>query len=96
MSVWKVNVRGQNHTVSMKSPAFGRKVISIDGVELKKVGNPLSMWSNYRFEIDGRPAKIKFRAVKRTKGMSLFIDGERQDPEPGGHMSAESVQISCW
>ncbi len=85
--------QGQDHVVSMESPVFGRKVISIDGVELKKVGTPISMWSNYRFEVAGRPAVIKFRAVKRTKGMSLFIDGDRQEPEPGGHMSDESVQI---
>lgn len=93
MSVWKVNVRGQDHVVSMESPVLGRKVISVDGVELKKVGTPFSMWSSYPFEINGRPAIIKFRAVKRTKGMSLFVDGDRQEPEPGGHMSAESVQI---
>ena len=24
--------------------------------------------------------------------MSLFIDGDRQEPEPGGYISAESVQ----
>ena len=93
MSTWRLNVGGQERMVNMESPMLGRKVISVDGVELKKVGTPISMWSNYRFDVDGTPAVIKFRAIKRTKGMSLYVDGDRIDPEPGGHMSAEGVQI---
>ena len=92
MSTWQVSVGGQDRTVRMESPALGRKIIFIDGVELKKVGLPVSMWSTYRFDLDGTPAFIKFRAMKRMRGMSLFVDGERVAPEPGGHMSAESVQ----
>jgi len=92
MSTWKVNFGGKEHVVSMASPTFGRKVISIDGAELKKVGMPISMWSNYRFDLDGMPAMIKFRAMKRMKGMSLFVNGERVEAEPGGAMSAETVQ----
>jgi len=92
MSNWKVNVGGQDRTVSMQSPIFGRKIISIDGQELKKVGTPISMWSSYKFDLDGTPAKIKFRAIKRMKGMSLYVNDEKVQPEPGGHMSAEAVQ----
>jgi len=50
------------------------------------------MWSNYRFDLDGNPAVIKFRAIKRMKGMSLYVNGERAQPEPGSGMSAEAVQ----
>ena len=35
---------------------------------------------------------IKFRTIKDIKGMSLYVDGERLKPEPGGEMSAEQVQ----
>ena len=92
MSAWRVNVGGQARTVAMDSPIFGRKVISVDGTELKKVGTPISIWSNYRFDLDGTPAVIKFRAMKRMKGMSLYVNDEFVEPEPGGHMSAETVQ----
>lgn len=92
MSTWNVVVNGKNRTVRMDSPAFGRKVIYIDGQQLKKVGTLVSMWANYKFDIDGRPAVIKFRAIKRTKGMSLYVDNEFVAPEPGGEWSAEAVQ----
>ena len=91
-STWRVYVGDRHRTVHMVSPTLGRKVISVDGVELKKVGLPFSMWSNYRFDIDGNPAVIKFRAVKRMRGMSLFFNGEKVPPEPGSGMSAEAVQ----
>ena len=93
MSTWQVNVGGQAREVRMESPALGRKVIFVDGVELKKVGTPFSMWSSYRLDLDGTPAVIKFRAMKRLKGMSLFVDGERVEPKPGGHTSAETIQM---
>ncbi len=92
MSTWKVNVKGRERTVSMQSPTFGRKVIFLDGQELKKVGTPISMWSSYKFDLDGAPAAIKFRAIKRMKGMSLYVNHEKVKPEPGGEMSAEAVQ----
>ena len=92
MSTWKVNAGGKEHIVRMESPAFGRKVIYVDGQELKKVGLPVSMWASYKFDLDGAPAFIKFRAVKRMKGMSLYVNNERVDPEPGGEMSAEALQ----
>ena len=92
MAIWRVNVGGRQRTVSMESPMFGKKIIAIDGVEVKRVGLPISMWSNYRYDIDGNPAVIKFRAVKRMKGMSLYINGEKATPEPGSGMSAEAVQ----
>ena len=76
----------------MESPMLGRKVISVDGAEHKKVGTPVSMWSNYKFELDGSPAVIKFRAIKRMKGMSLYVNDEYVEPEPGGEMTAETVQ----
>lgn len=92
MSTWKVNADGKEHIVRMESPAFGRKVIYVDGQELKKVGLPVSMWASYKFDLDGTPAFINFRAVKRMKGMSLYVNNERVDPEPGGEMSAETLQ----
>lgn len=35
---------------------------------------------------------IKFRAMKRMKGMSLYVDDKYVEPESGGAMSAETVQ----
>lgn len=92
MSAWRVNAGGTERTVTMESQMFGKKIISVDGVELKRVGLPISMWANYRFDLDGNPAMIKFRAVKRMRGMSLFVNGEKVTPEPGTGMSAEAVQ----
>ena len=92
MSNWKVDVGGRERTVSMESPMLGRKVIYVDGQELKKVGTPISMWANYKFDVDGTPALIKFRAMRRMKGMSLYVNDEFVEPQPGGHMSAETVQ----
>ena len=93
MSTWRVNVGGQDRTVRMESPVFGRKIVFVDGVEVKKVGTPVSMWSSYPVDLGGARAVIKFRAMKRMKGMSLYLDGERVEPEPGGHMTAETVQM---
>jgi len=74
MSTWKVNVKGKDHTVRMDSPVFGRKVIFIDGVELKKVGMFISMWANYRFEVEGTPAVIKFRRrTSRARPGRTFV-----------------------
>ena len=92
MSTWQVNVGGRDRTVRMESPVLGRKIIFVDGEELKKVGTPISMWSSYPLDLDGTPAVIKFRAIKRMKGMSLYVNGEHIDAEPGGHSSAETVQ----
>ncbi len=93
MSTWKVNVRGEQHTVRFDSPTFGRKVIYIDGQELKKVGLMTSMWSSYHFDVHGEPATVKFRAIKRMKGMSLYMNGEKVEPEPGAEMSAEALSM---
>ena len=93
MSTWHVNVEGQDRTVRMESPVTGRKIIFVDGVELKKVGSGISMWANYPLDLDGTPAVVKFRALKSFKGMSLYVDGQRIPPEPGGEMSAEEVQM---
>ena len=93
MSTWHVNVGGQDRTVRMESPALGRKVIFVDGVERKKVGMSMSMWSSYPVDLDGTRAVIKFRALKQMKGMSLYVDGERIEPEPGGDESAETIQL---
>ena len=72
-STWRVYVGDRYRTVHMVSPTLGRKAISVDGVELKKVGLPFSMWSNYRFDIDGNPAVIKFRAVKPVSYTHLTL-----------------------
>ena len=44
----------------------------------------ISMWGNYDFDVDGEPAQIKFRAIKSMKGMSLYMNGQKIEPEPGG------------
>ena len=83
MSIWKVNVRGQEHTVRFASPVFGAKTIFVDDVPIKEVGMTISMWGNYDFDVDGEPAQIKFRAIKSMKGMSLYMNGQKIEPEPG-------------
>ena len=50
------------------------------------------MWSNYDIDLDGTSAYIKFRAIKSTKGMSLFVNGEKVPPSVTNACgSAESV-----
>ena len=93
MSIWKVNVRGQEHTVRFASPVFGAKAIFVDDVPIKEVGMTISMWGNYDFDVDGEPAQIKFRAIKSMKGMSLYMNGQKIEPEPGAEMSAETVSL---
>lgn len=92
MSMWVVDVQGSRHEVAFESPMLGRKKIFVDGEELKKVGTPISMWANYKFDIHGTPAVVKFRAIKRMKGMSLYVNDEKIEPEPhNAEMSAETV-----
>ena len=91
MATWIVDIDGSQHRVSFESPMLGRKSIAIDGEELKKVGLPVSMWSNYKFDINGTPAVVKFRAIKRMKGMSLYVNGEKIEPEHNADMSAEAL-----
>lgn len=92
MSSWTVKIRGQKHSVRMKSPTFGRKSIFVDGEEVRKVGSAVTMWSNYDFQIHGKPATIRFRAIKSMKGMSLVINGKVIPPDPeNAEFSAEAI-----
>ncbi len=92
MSTWSVDVRGERHQVSFQSPMLGKKTIFVDGEAIRDVGSTISMWGNYDFDIHGEPATIKFRAIKSMKGMSLFVNGEKIEPNPeNAEMSAETV-----
>ena len=77
----------------MESPLSGRKTIYVDGKEIRNIGRSFSMWSTYEFDLNRTPAAIKFRALQRARGMSLYVDGERIEPEPGSEMSAEELQF---
>jgi len=91
MATWIVDIRGSEHTVTFESPMLGRKRIIVDGEEIKKVGTLVSMWANYKFDLHGTPAVVKFRAIKNMKGMSLYVDGEKIEPEVNHDMSAEAL-----
>lgn len=94
MSIWKVTVRGTEHTVKFVSPTFGAKTIFVDGKAVASVGSTISMWGNYHFDIEGEPATIKFRAIKSFKGMSLRYNGQTVPPESeNSEVSAETVGL---
>ncbi len=93
MPTWNVDLDGRQHQVTFESPTFGREKIIIVGQEIKKVGSLVSMWANYDFDLNGTPSVVKFRAIKRMKGMSLYVDGEKIEPGEHMDMSAETVGV---
>ena len=85
---WVADIDGQEHQVRLERQVDMRSNLGeccktkvlVDGeVALEKSGGPLAagVWSNCRFTLLGHDAVIKFRAIKRMRGCSLWVDGRK-------------------